>query len=379
MERMNFKSNLKPLQNLEFGFPVKHAFKNRNPVRGINKNTFLFRTLKHQEAFKDIITNNRKMFSIFHYVEAIAASPEPVLITGESGVGKELIAKVLHLLSRRNGSFIPVNIAGLDDTMFTDTLFGHKKGAYTSADLDREGLIQKAAGGTLFLDEIGDISMLSQVKLLRIIQEKQYYPLGSDDPQTTDVRIIAATNKKLLQLLKEKKFRNDLYYRLKLHKIIIPPLRERASDILLLVTHFINAACRIYKKPKPEIRPEVLELLAKYIYPGNIRELRSIIFDAVCVTGNGRLSFDIVYSHMDKHAIPGRNNYNSQIIRFSETLPTLKQIRVILIRETLSRTDNNIAGAAKLLGISRQALRKWLKDNEVNVHKDYSATAAPCV
>ena len=191
------------------------------------------------EAFSEIITVSSRMDSIFQYIEAVAASPRPVLITGETGVGKELIARVVHKLSNRPGAFTPVNVAGLDDNVFTDTLFGHRKGAFTDAREARGGLLEQASGGTLFLDEIGDLSPASQVKLLRLLQEGEYLPLGSDVAKRSDARIVVATNQDLENLLSAKKFRKDLYYRLCDHHIRIPPLRDRLEDLPVLVEHFL--------------------------------------------------------------------------------------------------------------------------------------------
>ena len=188
------------------------------------------------------------MSSIFQYCEVVAKSQQPVIIIGETGVGKELIAKAIHDLSGLRGKFVPVNVAGLDDNMFSDTLFGHKKGAFTGADQTRSGLIAQASGGTLFLDEIGDLAELSQVKLLRLLQEQEYYPVGSDIPMVSDARIIAATNRDLRKLTEAGKFRNDLYFRLCAHQVHIPPLRERLDDIPVLLDHFLDEAAKTFKK-----------------------------------------------------------------------------------------------------------------------------------
>ncbi|MCB0271366.1 MAG: sigma-54-dependent Fis family transcriptional regulator, partial [Calditrichaeota bacterium] len=173
-------------------------------------------------------------------IEAVASTFLPVLVTGETGSGKELIAKAIHELSGRDGEMVAVNVGGVDDTMLSDTLFGHIKGAFTGAETDRKGLIEQAEGGTLFLDEIGDLSPESQVKLLRLLQEGKYYPLGSDVPKKTDVRIVAATHQNLEAMQENAKFRRDLYFRLQAHHIHIPPLRERKDDLPLLVHHFLE-------------------------------------------------------------------------------------------------------------------------------------------
>ncbi len=201
-------------------------------------------SLKRPEAFSEIITQDRKMMSLFMYCEAIAKGNEPVLITGETGVGKELFAKAIHFASGRSGEFVAVNAAGVDDHAFSDTLFGHKKGAFTGALDVRRGLIEMAAGGTIFLDEIGDLSPASQIKLLRVLQDRKYFPLGSDKPRSVDARVLVATNRTLKQLAHDGGMRRDLYYRLRTHHVDISPLRERPSDIPLLLDYFIEEAAR---------------------------------------------------------------------------------------------------------------------------------------
>lgn len=358
---------LKSAKPDELAPAISRAIDNRNLHLEISnlRKCVLTETLDNPEVFSNIVTNNSTMISIFRYIEAIAPSPEPVLITGECGVGKEMISNALHDLSKRSGDFVSVNIAGLDDTLFSDTLFGHKKGAYTGAENVRKGLIEKAFGGTLFLDEIGDLSPASQVKLLRLIQEKEFYPLGSDTPVKSEVRIIAATNHNLEALLEKNEFRNDLYYRLNTHRIRIPSLKERVDDIPLLISFFIEEAVKSYKKPKPEVDPQVQESLLGYGYPGNIRELRSIIFDAVCLAKNDKITMDLIQTHL-KDAIENGNGDASIIegksrIQFTGKLPSLKETANLLIEEALKRTNGNQTHAAKILGITHQALNKRLK------------------
>jgi DNA-binding NtrC family response regulator len=198
--------------------------------------------LKFPEAFSELVTANAEMQAAFRYVEAIAGSREPVLITGESGVGKDLIARAIHRLCTPEGPWQAVNVAGLDDNVFSDTLFGHVKGAFTGADQPRSGLIEQAGGGVLFLDEIGDLSPASQVKLLRLLQDGEYFPLGSDRPRKMNVRVVAATNQELETKVASGAFRIDLYYRLKAHHVHLLPLRERRDDMPLLLDHFLEEA-----------------------------------------------------------------------------------------------------------------------------------------
>lgn len=340
-----------------------------------NENTLLKKyllsdELEHPEAFTEIITKNTAMRSIFQYLEAISPTPLPMLITGETGTGKELIARAIHKLSGREGGFVPVNVAGVDDTLFSDTLFGHKKGSFTGAIKDRKGLIEHAAGGTLFLDEIGDLSLESQVKLLRLLQEGKYYPIGSDVPKTSDARIVVATNIDLNVKQKTGQFRKDLYYRLQAHQVTIPPLHKRKEDIELLVGHFLEKASKSLGKVKPTAPKELFTLLRNYSFPGNVRELEGLVFDAVSRHKSGVLSTVSFrekvhpdYLNEEDEAVLSSDflqKENSQPV-FPEALPTLKDFEQMLIDEALERAENNQRIAAEMLGITRRALNNRLQ------------------
>lgn len=324
---------------------------------------------ENPEAFKEIITIDAKMKSIFQYIEVIASSPEPILVTGETGVGKELIARVIHRLSQRKGNFVAVNVAGLDDNMFSDTLFGHEKGAFTDAVQSRNGMIQTASGGTLFLDEIGDLSTASQVKLLRLLQENEYFPLGSDIPRYTDARVILATNRDLNALMESERFRKDLYHRIYVHRVQVPPLRERFDDIPLLVDHFLNEASETLKIKKPAVPDELFLLLKSYHFPGNIRELRAMVLDAVSTQKSKVFSlkpFREVIGNQSGVSLEsqGLERFRSEpcsLVTFSHSLPTLKQVEELLIEEAMKRSGGNQTIAARVLGISRQALNNRLQ------------------
>ncbi len=324
--------------------------------------------IDHPEWFESIVSRNTAMLSIFRYIETVAPSNRPVLITGETGVGKELMARAVHEASGRKGRFVAVNAAGLDDNVFSDTLFGHIKGAFTGADRPRAGLIETAANGTLFLDEIGDLQHPSQVKLLRLLQENEYLPIGSDDPKTSSARIVAATNRDLLSLQREERFRADLYYRLQTHAIDIPPLRKRLDDLPLLVEHFLQKSADALDKPKPTVPKEVYQVLKHYNFPGNIRELESIVYEAVSSHKSRMLSLNTFHQHISKHreapsASPQELSAESPFSLF-ETLPTLSEAPKLLIEEALRRTEGNKNAAAHLLGITPSGLRKALKRAE---------------
>jgi len=319
------------------------------------------------EAFRGFITNNKTLKSIFKYVEAISKTHQPVLITGETGVGKELMAHAIHSLSGLVGEFVPINVAGLDDNVFADALFGHKRGAFTGADNSRSGLVEKASGGTLFLDEIGDLSLASQVKLLRLLQEKEYFPLGSDLAKRADTRIIVATNQDLQKRLKLGKFRKDLYYRLRTHHVHIPPLREHRDDIPILVNFFLEEASHILEKKKPTPPKELFTLLSTYHFPGNVRELKSMILDAVSKHKSkmlSLLSFKAFISPEELNKLVCTQDQTSESasrITFAEILPTLRDADQALINEALSRAKGNQTIASRMLGITQQALSKRLK------------------
>ncbi len=357
---------LKPVEKSRFVTAVRRALELRllqSELLSL-KDRLLSDEIENSSAFAGIITRNKKMRAIFQYVEVIAAAYRPVLITGETGVGKELIARSIHAASGLQGAFVAVNSAGLDDALFSDALFGHKKGSFTGADSAREGLIAQAAGGTLFLDEIGDMPESSQVKLLRLMQERTYHPLGSDIPRQSDARILVATNRDIQSLIASGKFRKDLYYRLRAHHIHIPPIRERTEDIPLLLQHFIGMSAKLLKKKQPHFPPELVLLLQNYRFPGNVRELQLMVFDAVVQSKGAMLSLksfrDIIgEEHTGSLKVAGGTAHATDFLNNqSVVLPTLKEAEEFLVQESLRRAGGNQGVAASMLGISRQALNK---------------------
>jgi DNA-binding NtrC family response regulator len=364
---------VKPVEPSRLVSCIKNIIKNSElkEENYLLKQRIFSNDIENPDAFSEIVTNNDQMKSMFQYMEAIANTTEPILITGETGVGKELIAKSIHKLSGRKGKFVTINIAGLDDQMFTDTLFGHKKGAFTNADSDRAGLIEKAKGGTLFLDEIGDLGTISQVKLLRLLQEHEYYPLGEDEPKYSDALVVVATNQDLYHLKVKKVFRNDLFYRLNVHRIHPIPLRERLDDIPILVDHFLELAAKALKKPKPTPPPELFKLLAAYHFPGNIRELQAMVFDAVSTHKSKILSMDsfkrsINQDYLEEQVLDNYDDFpKDRLVLFSDRLPTLKQVQNALIDEAMVRAQNNQSIAAQLLGVTRQALSRRLRTRRI--------------
>ena len=376
---------VKPVDDSRLITTIRHLVEVRE-IQSENtllKQYILSDKLKHPEIFAGIITKSKVMHSVFKYIEAISRTFMPVLITGETGVGKESIAKAIHDLSGRKGEFTPVNVAGVDDTLFSDTLFGHKRGAFTGADHDRKGLIEHSYGGTLFLDEIGDLRFESQVKLLRLIQEGKYYPIGLDTPRISNARIIVATNRDITAMQERNEFRKDLYYRLRTHHIHIPPLRDRKEDIEILTEHFLTKSSKELDKKKPTAPKELFTLLGTYHFPGNIRELEGMVFDAISQHESGILSMESFKEklvHELSYTIPQVKEISWQEAEvvdkqlvFTDRLPTLREAEEILIAEALKRADDNRTIAAQLLGMSRRALSNRLSRPKREVSQTHNS------
>lgn len=388
MKKGAFDYLIKPFDNTRLVNTVKHALdlqKEKNEKKRLKKKV-LSGKLENPNYFEDFITDNAGIKNKFKYIEAVAASTEPVLITGATGVGKGLIARAIHKASQMKGKIISENIAGLDDHLFSDTIFGRIKGAFTGADKDRKGRVENAKDGTLFLDEIGDLSAKSQVKLLRLLQEKEYYPLGSDTVKRTNARIIAATNQDLPAKIKSGEFRKDLYYRLKCHQIHIPPLKERKEDLPVLIGHFLKKKESNLETKEAEILKEKLvTLFSNYDFPGNIRELESMVYDSLSKYKAGILSVEVDETGAEKK-ISGNNPSNKAIqdspgnssdwgesdITSNPNFIDLKKVykeikkdyeikKKAVIEKALKRADNNKTVAAELLGIPRNTLNNILK------------------
>jgi DNA-binding NtrC family response regulator len=310
------------------------------------------------------------------YVEAVGPSSNPVLITGETGSGKELIARACHRSSGLSGEFVAVNVAGLDEQLFADTLFGHRRGAFTGANVAREGLLARGEGGTVVLDEIGDLSTGSQLKLLRVLQEREYLPLGSDQSLPVRARIIATTNQPLATLRDPNHFRQDLFYRLAVHHIHLPPLRERRPDVLPLWEHFLARQAELLDRPVPESPSELLDLLMAYSFPGNVRELESLAAEAMNIVEHGRIEAAAVRHRLVPAGVlpvtpvaavpstataaePAADAAARNGVSFGDPLPPLRDIKRLLVEEAIRRAGGNKARAAALIGTTRQALNHW--------------------
>jgi PAS domain S-box-containing protein len=314
----------------------------------------LRKQITHSYNFEDILSRNHQMQNLFALLPNIAESNTTVLIVGESGTGKELFARAVHNISpRKNKPFVAVSCGALPDTLLESELFGYKAGAFTDAKKDKPGRFAIAEGGTIFLDEIGDISTALQVRLLRVLQEKVYEPLGAVSSVKADVRIIAATNKNLEELVKADKFREDLYYRINVVKLTLPPLRDRKEDIPLLIDHFISRFNHLHNKSIGGVTDQVLAGLLEHDYRGNIRELENII-EHCFVLCQGEI---IENKHLPASFQKGADTDYADI----KKAVTLEDMERIFITNALRQNNGNRTAAAKQLGIHKSTLFRKLR------------------
>ncbi len=313
----------------------------------------LRRKLEQRQSLADIIGRSAVMQDLFELLPAVAASESTVVIQGASGTGKELVASAIHDLSARRGKpFVAINCGALPDTLLESELFGHTAGAFTDARRDKPGRFALAEGGTLFLDEIGDISAAMQMRLLRVLQEREYEPLGAVKPVPADVRVIAATNQDLPELVAAGSFREDLFYRINVMTIDMPPLLERMEDIPLLIEHFVGAFSHLQNKDVAGVSEEVLETLMGHDFPGNVRELENIIEHAFILCSSGLI---------ERHHLPRKL---LEKIRPSMVRPpgaTLQSIEAFHITDALRRHGGNCRAAAEELGIHRSTMFRKIK------------------
>jgi len=316
--------------------------------------------LHYHEGFQGIIGRSQAMQKVFDLATSAAQSDAPLIIYGESGTGKEILAAAIHQNSnRRDGPFIKVNCAALNENLLESELFGHVKGAFTGADYHRIGRFEASSGGTIFLDEIGDLPLTTQTKLLRVLQEKEIEKVGDHRPIKIDVRVIAATHKDLHQLIRRGSFREDLYYRIGVIPIVLPPLRERKSDILLLVESFIQRIGERTQKPIEGITKNALDLLLEYSWPGNVRELLNIIEYAFVICPGGLVEPEHLPTHLQEETEPiagkGEETKNSFDSREQQLILALE------------KTGGNQSKAAELLGVSRVTVWKWIRKYEIKI------------
>ncbi len=311
--------------------------------------------IEENYTFEDIVGKSEALKKVFSILPQVAKSSSSVLITGESGTGKELFAKAIHNLSeRRNSPFIVVNCGALPENLLESELFGYKAGAFTDARKDKPGRFQAADKGTIFLDEIGDMALSLQVKLLRFLQEKTFEPLGANESVHVDTRVIAATHQDLPQKVSEGKFRQDLYYRLNVVPIHLPPLRERTGDIPLLVNHFIRKLNALQDKNIQGVSEDALAVLMRHNFPGNIRELENILEFAFILCPDGFIRLE----HLPEHLQPEKPEDPAR--RPGRSL-TLEEIKCQAVMQALAKNDNKKMQTCRELGISKDTLRRMLK------------------
>ena len=329
----------------------------------IEENKYLHSELEKVYGLKKIIGSSKEVQKVLDMISRVALSTATVLITGESGTGKELVARAIHFTgNRKDEKFVVINCASLSENLLESELFGHVKGAFTGAIKDKKGLFEEADGGTLFMDEIGDIPKSVQAKILRVLQEGEFISLGDTVTKKVDVRIIAATNQDLLQRAQEKEFREDLYYRLNVINIKMPPLRERKEDIPLLVKHFIEKYNKKENRQVKGISPEVEKEFYNYNWPGNVRELENAIERAITLTTEDILSLNVILSLVKKEGLSGDTGDELLSQPYKEARrKALDAFNIKYITNVLNKNSGNVTNAAKESEIERQYLQRMLK------------------
>ncbi len=316
------------------------------------------RQLDKQYRFADIIGQDAQLLHVLRQVGQVAPTDASVLIEGESGTGKELIAEAIHRNSqRRDQPFVKVNLGGISSSLFESEMFGHRRGAFTDAKADRAGRFELANGGTIFLDEIGELELASQVKLLRVLQDRTYEVLGDSKPRRLDIRVIAATNRNLAEMVAQGRFREDLFYRINLITVRLPALRERPADIPLLAQHFIGQLRATYHRPALKVSTRALHWLREQALPGNIRELKNLVERAVLVSGKDELGPDDFQANAQR--LPARVSEPGELP--TPGTMTLDEVEAQMIRQSLAHYEGNISRVAKALGLSRGALYRRLE------------------
>lgn len=338
----------------------------------LRENIYLKQTLDQPQSYAGILGQSRPMKQVFEMIARVADAPATILISGESGTGKELVARAIHQQSaRQEQPFLPINCGAIPENLIESELFGHKKGAFTGAINDKKGLFEAAGTGTVFLDEIGELELPMQVKLLRVLQERKVRPVGSAQEVTVKCRILAATNRDLLEEVQAGRFREDLYYRLNVIPIEVPPLRERGADIKLLVEHFVEefTAQQSSDMGGPNIRgidADAMRILLNYKYPGNVRELQNIVERAVTLTRDDMIRPEVLPPQLKQQAF-AQATHDMEIPEDGLDLEALvEQLERDLISKALARTDGAKTRAAELLGISFRSLRYRLKKYDMD-------------
>ena len=323
-------------------------------------------------SFPDIISRSKKMQSIFQMIGLIAVTSNPILIQGEAGVGKKFVAREIHKQSRKKGEFIEFNTTGVNENSFNDILFAQKKGTLSKVEKGTKGLLEDARDGTLFINDIANLPMQSQVKLYHLIKEWEYLPPGSDKPVSTNVRIIAATNKNLTAMIKTNDFRQELYSLLKANDINVPPLREHREDIPLLVEYFANQAAEERGIKTPQVSEDIYTLLEQYDFPGNIDELKNMVYEAISRYKSGDLTADVFEERIKNRTFfsyTGIEITADKKVIFERNLPTFAEMEAIYIDEVINRSGGERRKAARLAGLSKKKFTYCLKRIKKNQEK----------
>lgn len=346
---------IKPLNYEELSIVLARAVREKEISRELAS---LRQEVREMHSFENIIGSSRKMLDVFEILRTVSPTDATVLIQGETGTGKELLAKAIHSLSRRRDrTLVCINSAALTETLLEAELFGYVKGAFTGAVTNKPGRLEMADGGTLFLDEIGQMSLNLQSKLLRFLQEGNFERVGSVSSERVDVRVIAATNHDLQEEIKAHRFLSDLFYRIEVISITLPPLRERREDVLLLANHFIRRYARQYEKQMEGITPAAVEALTDYAWPGNVRELENVIARAVILTKDKGIDVPDLPERIRAHQASAASEAKAPFMaEIPEAGIKLKEMERELIQQTLEKCQGNKSLAAELLGISRKAL-----------------------
>jgi two-component system response regulator PilR (NtrC family) len=349
---------------------IKLIIRNALEKRALEKeNILLKRLVETKFSFDNILGQSPKMLAIYELMEKVAPTKTNILITGESGTGKELVAKAIHFNSpRREKAFVTVNCGAIPENLLESELFGHMKGAFTGAMYNKRGLFEVADEGSIFLDEVGELPLSMQVKLLRILQDKEFTRVGGTEPIKVDIRIISASNKDLEEAVREKKFREDLYYRLNVIQIKLPLLRERREDIALLTEHFIKKYAQELDKNIREISPDAMKVLLHYDYPGNVRELQNIIERAVALETSNTLTAENLESYMDEQR--GVKSMDDSLFDIpAEGIDLEKVVEELernLLLKALQRAKGVKKKAAELLNINFRSIRYRLEKYGIN-------------
>ena len=373
MKRGAYDYITKPYEVEELRLVAQHAMEKLSLVR---ENERLHKEIRLQEGFGEMIGQSKAMQEIYELIDQVASTDVTVLICGESGTGKELVAREIHRRSKRtNKKFIATNCAALPENLIESELFGHEKGAFTGAGEQRKGKIEEAHGGTLFLDEIGDMSVNTQAKILRVLQERNFEKLGGNRCIQANVRLISATNKDLLQEIEEGNFRSDLYYRIKVLDICLPPLRVRNNDISLLANRFLALFARKYNKRVESISSQAMEKMMTYNWPGNVRQLKNVLEKSVLLSRNNCLTIsdlppELVQTSSGKETKAIELFDNMETISFKEAKRSyVREFETHFINQRLRIYKGNISQTAQSLKIPRQSLQQKLKELGVNARE----------